>query len=70
MLEIEILLVVIVALLCVIASRLGKANELLKELLPTSHPQYYQRTRETDEEPLPPPLRLDEEDKKAGALRR
>ena len=57
MIEIAILLVAVVAVLCVIASRLGKANEYLKELLANSRRKPYQ---EIEEEPLPPPLRLDE----------
>jgi hypothetical protein len=55
MIEIVILLVVVVAVLCVIASRLGKANEFLKELFANSRRKPY-----VEEEPLPPPLTLDE----------
>jgi hypothetical protein len=58
--EIVILLVVVVAVLCVIASRLGKANELLKELLANSRRKPYQPQQEIEEEPLPAPLTLDE----------
>jgi hypothetical protein len=60
MIEIVILLVVVVAVLCVIASRLGKANEFLKEILANSRRKPYQPQQEIEEEPLPPPLTLDE----------
>jgi hypothetical protein len=59
MIEIELLLVVIVAALCVIAYRLGKANEFLKDLLASSRRKSEPR-REIEEEPLPPPLTLDD----------
>jgi hypothetical protein len=59
MIEIVILLVVVVAVLSVIASRLGKANEFLKELLANSRRKPYQPQQEIEEEPLPLPLRLD-----------
>ena len=70
MVEIDILLIVILAVLCVLASRVGKANELLKELLATFRQKYYPEKRDIGEEPLPPPLTLDEDDKKRAALRR
>ena len=60
MIEIAILLVAVVAVLCVIASRLGKTNEYLKELLANSRRKPYQPQQEIEEEPLPPPLTLDE----------
>jgi hypothetical protein len=59
MVELEILAVIAIAVLCVIASRLGKANEILKELLASSRRKQNSPKREIGEEPLPPPLRLD-----------
>jgi len=58
MVEVDILLIAIFVALCFIASRLGKTNEILNELLASSRRK---TGRIVDTEgPLPPPLTLDE----------
>jgi hypothetical protein len=62
MVEVAILLIAIFVALCVIAIRLGKANQILNELLVSS--RHYKAERRVDtEEPLPPPLTLDEDER-------
>lgn len=61
MVEVVILLVIILVVLCVIADRVTRGNRLLKELLAKN------TTRQGtpfEEEPLPPPLTLDDDDRR------